>query len=301
MQQNNNQPMISGKILENAKVPTHAIHAIEFSPEQIEIIKKTVAKDASDDELKMFMWVCQRTGLDPFMKQIYCITRKDKEQKKACIQTSIDGFRLIAERTGCYAPSEEPPLFCYKADGTLESATVYVYKKVDNEWKKCAGIAYWDEYAQSNSYGYNQFWKKMSRTMLAKCAEALVLRKAFPAELSGLYTHDEMAQADNSPIIVNNITNKLVSDKERVHITELWKKSGKPKEWMIAWLANYNAEKINDLNGTQADKLKADLHSIIRKNSLISQNDSLKTAEKIFVENPFSEEQIEAIQSGEEY
>ena len=82
---------------------------VPFDSNKIELIKRQIAKGASDDELKMFLYQCQRTGLDPFSRQIYAIRRKEKDKAsgewvtKMSTQVSIDGFRLIAERTGKYA------------------------------------------------------------------------------------------------------------------------------------------------------------------------------------------------------
>lgn len=182
----------------NAIVPQE-----NFNHEQIELIKKTIAIGASNDELNLFMYQCKRTGLDPFARQIYFIKRKvwnndTKEyEQKATIQTSIDGFRLIADRTGLYGGQDEP-IFVYDDSGALKTCKVTVYKfRGDIRYPSCVGVADFSEYAQRNKDGEPiAMWKKMPKVMLAKVAEALALRKAFPQELSGMYTGDEMSQAD---------------------------------------------------------------------------------------------------------
>lgn len=101
-----------------------------FSQEKRKLLKDTVCKGASDSEFELFLHVCIKTGLDPFMKQIYSIPRGGQRT----IQTSVDGFRLIAERTGRYSPGREPS-YVYTADGILISATSTVKKMTaDGTW-----------------------------------------------------------------------------------------------------------------------------------------------------------------------
>lgn len=158
-----------------------------FDEKQIELIKNSICKGASNEELQFFIYACQRSGLDPFAKQIYSVPRGGQRT----IQTSVDGFRLIADRTGKYSPGREPT-YEYDKNGNLISATSYVKKQTrDGTWHEVSANACYSEYNAGSP-----IWKKMPKAMLSKCAECLALRKAFPAEMSGLYGEEEMEQAD---------------------------------------------------------------------------------------------------------
>lgn len=180
------------------------VSANVLTADQVELIKRTYCKGASDDELALFLNVAKRTGLDPFSRQIYAVFRKDKQTGKdvMTIQTGIDGYRQIADRQGNYAGSDDPTFneglseFAMRKSGeSILTATVTVWKIVAGVRCPFTATAGWDSYCPAYE-SLQRMWKQFPYLMLAKCAEGLALRKGWAAQMSGVYTDAEMQQAE---------------------------------------------------------------------------------------------------------
>lgn len=193
-----------------------------FSGAQLDLIKRTVASDTTPAEFDLFIAAARSAGLDPFRKQISALVfNKNKpDKRRMSIITTIDGLRVIAARSGRYRPDEDEPAFSYDPDAKgptnplgLEKVVVRIWiGDGKGGWKPVSGVAYWDEFAPiSDEWAQGEDgrrkptgkktldtggnWGKMPRVMLAKCAEAQALRKAFPEDLSGLYEGAELDRA----------------------------------------------------------------------------------------------------------
>jgi phage recombination protein Bet len=253
---------------------------VTFSDAQIALLKRTICRpknrDATTDELALFVGQCKRTGLDPFAKQIYAIFRNDRRAggEVMTVQTGIDGFRVIAERTGTYL-GKAATYWC-GPDGEwrevwLESAhpeasKVLVRKVLHEHVVEIPAVAHWAEYVDANS----PMWKSMPANQLAKCAESLALRQAFPNDLSGLYTADEMAQADAQPLAVAEsvaagitppadatvVEDRMLTDDERREIVAAFDEAGVNVEM---FLTAVGVEATDDLTEQGAFKLREKL------------------------------------------
>lgn len=181
---------------------------------ELDVVKSMIgAADLDDTEFRVFTAVAKQVGLNPLAKQIYAIPYQQKlpgtnqYRTKLTIVCGIDGYRAIAERSGCYAGSDEPeygPAVKVLAEKTAwengkkvsqtveltapEWAKVTTYKIVGGVRCPFTAKVFWNEYFPASKPGK---WLDMPFHMLAKCAEANALRKAFPNDLSGLYVADE--------------------------------------------------------------------------------------------------------------
>lgn len=178
-----------------------ATGVVTFDPAQMDVLRSIVGSDFSDAEFDFFLAQCRRTNLDPFSKQIYAW----KQQGKVITMTSIDGLRLIARRTGKYAGRTSVEwmtqqgvwvdVWVKSLHGEFPAAAKVTVVNRDDDFPTVA-VAPWDEFVMRKGDGsVKQMWLEKPAHMLAKVAEALALRAAFPNDLSGIYTDDEIETA----------------------------------------------------------------------------------------------------------
>lgn len=200
--------------------------AEHFRAPQVALIRRMNA-DCNNNEFEQFMHVAATLGLDPLKRQIYAfVFNKDNpDRRNMSIIIGIDGFRSVAKRSGEYRPDEQAPRFTIDERAAnpasnplgLVSAEVTVHQYAQGQWHPVTAIAFWDEFApiveggewQESSSGKRYFkgdgtyrldpkkdnWRKMPRVMLAKCAEAQAIRRAWPEQLAAVYSDEELDKA----------------------------------------------------------------------------------------------------------
>lgn len=154
--------------------------------DHLDLVRRFAAKGASDEELELLLYRAKASGLDPLARQIHLVRREGQ----AMVVVGIDGLRLIADRTGAYAGSDDIEFVGTSAGGPPARARATVYKAVGGLRCAFTATARWEEYYPGEHA--SEIWRRLPHMMLGKCAEALALRKAFPAETAGLVVFEEL-------------------------------------------------------------------------------------------------------------
>lgn len=179
----------------------------EYTRDQIELVKRTVAKGATDDEFRLFMYTAQRAGLDPLLGQVYFVKRKNKKQRsdgteywEEVGQTLFgrDAYRIVATRSGKLDGIEVTPNFGTSGNIPI-SATAQVWRK--DASRPFTVTAMYSEYNDARSW----LWKGKPVTMICKVAEAQALRMAFPDLLVGSYTPEEFGATEAPQVIEGEV------------------------------------------------------------------------------------------------
>jgi phage recombination protein Bet len=259
---------------------------IDFNKAQLQVIKQMCAKDTNNMEFDAFLEMCKARGLNPLLKHIYAmVLHKDKPEKRQLVMiVSVDGQRVIAERTKHYRPDDRPPRFevdpDIKADKALAplnpagliSATVSVYIHRHGGWHEVPAIAYWeefapyeDEWAENPATGkraptgrklLKPTWKKMPRVMLSKTAEMQALRKAFPDDYGGLYGEEEMDRTITAANTIDLTASQILDEAAKEQRIQLTGGAG----LIMEWLGGGAVEKVPE--GQFMDRCLAYLESI---------------------------------------
>ena len=245
---------------------------------QLDLIRRTVAKDCNPAEFDQFIHICRAVRLDPLRRQIYAFVfdKNKPDKRRMSIVTGIDGYRAIAERTGNYRPDNRAPRIEY--DEALKSpdtnplgivkAEVSVFKFSHGEWFEVVGEAYWEEFAPlkeiweddkpTGRYVLDRKkdnWRKMGRVMIAKCAEAQAERKGWPDDFSGLELQEEVDRRHSIDLTASELADEAAKDDRLTRIggpaiTVLWDDQaplervpvGKAADRVLAFIAAHKEE-----------------------------------------------------------
>ena len=164
-----------------------------FRPDVLELTK-LINPDLTPKEMATFLYEAWRLGLDPASgKQIYAViyNKKDPEKRKLSVQIAVDGLRAIAAKSGLYdgsAEVEDGP------DVTTDGVTHPEWCRA-TVWRRGSKHPFvakvrWSERVKKEKYGpdagkLTDFWRDQPYSQLEKCAEAAVIRKAFPLQVRG--------------------------------------------------------------------------------------------------------------------
>jgi phage recombination protein Bet len=219
---------------------------IEVTADQLALVRNTVAKGATPEQLQLYLYDCQRQGVHPLDKLLHFTLRSGKYTPV----TSIDLMRMRAQETGEYVGNDS-----YVFTGTPGrpgfTALAQVWRLVQGQRVPFSRMARWEEYVPAAPGDH--MWRKMPHVMLGKCAEAQALRAGFPRQLHGLYAAEEMDQAE-APA-AKPAGPRLVTKTQQAHLFKAARAHGWTDEQLKTYFAECGWDSSAEIPADQYDEL----------------------------------------------
>lgn len=164
-------------------------------------------------EVAMFINLCKFSGLNPWLKEAYCIKYGSEP---ATMVVGKEAFTKRAEANQTYDGQQSGIIVASDDTGEVEHRTGTFYlpgEKIVGGWAEVfrkdrkystrVEVSF-DEYAGRKKDGsLNSQWSKRPATMIRKVAQVQALREAFPGNLAGLYTAEEQGQEEPAEFVAD--------------------------------------------------------------------------------------------------
>ncbi|MDW8802325.1 recombinase RecT [Clostridium sp. A1-XYC3] len=238
-------------------------NVLAYDSRQIELIRNTVAKGATEDELSIFLYLSKQYNLDPFKREIWFT----KYGNQTNIMTSRDGYLKFAQTSAEFEGLisfvvQEGDVFEIDAAeykithrfGTKRGRIIGAWARCDRKGKK-PFISYVDfgEYNQNN-----MIWKKYPSAMIQKVAEVFVLKRAFG--INGLVTREEIGDEIRDETFTRKYKEEIpkargMKREQKAEIWELAKNKGMEVDELKQYTMKELGIPLSNLNDEQADAL----------------------------------------------
>lgn len=236
-------------------------------------LQNSVFPGAKDESILLAVDYCKARKLDILKKPCHIVPMSVTDAKtgnknwRDVIMPGIYEQRITAFRTGQMAGQDEPVFgdtVTFRGIEAPEWCRVTVYRFINNERCAFSHTEYFSEACATTKEGKpNSMWSKRPRGQLAKCAEAGALRKAFPDELGGVITADEVneepinqhsaATPDNGTTVIDTQSVELITPEQIKEIENLVEVTGSNLAGLLAAAGNVpSIEKITKSNAEHA-------------------------------------------------
>ena len=256
--------------MSNALMASYKVNgqAVELTGETVRNYLVNGSGKPTDQEVVMFIKLCQSQGLNPFLREAYLIKYSDKAPATTVV--GKDAFtRRASEMKECKGWKAGVCCMNQKTGAYVEreGTVVLPNEKLVGGWCEVK-MTRWEEPFKQTAmldeyHQHNSMWNSKPATMIRKVAIVQALREAFPAQFQGMYDSSEIDTNGELPETVIDVTPKAepedqsklpIDGAKKKELAELMGDDEEKIDIAKKIVAGYGYESMKDiLNGDYED------------------------------------------------